>query len=338
MDIKGIARKHKKFLISLLLFLIVPTIVNFLVVSHHPKMRVGIVLVDDCNLSYAEDAKDGFQYHNDYFSAKIIEDYRLNSSYIRVKYELLLTTDFFNKTRTEELCEKYDTDVILYITDKRIHNWDDPGGGAWWGQANLESSSAVMTIACFQNDTSYEISRRKGTAVHEIGHLAGFIHPPKPQTLDDIMIYADPYATLNFSSYYDFTMPFHLTVYKLGHGYRFGSGDDGPGHNMLFIKMLADLFFLPYIIGLSALMFHSVNLLNGLERIHKTAIGITAAFGYLTYTIVVFHFAAIVHVIVFMALFTMFYHLSMRIMKMGKDMTGKKKKERNDETVFTKNY
>jgi len=324
MNIKGIARKHKNILISLLLFLIVPTLVNFFVVSYHPKMRVGIVLVDDCNITYAEDAKDGFLYHDDYFSAKIIEDYRLNSSYIRVQDELLLTTDFFNKTRTKELCERYDTDVILYITDKRINNWDDPPGRAWWGQANLESSSAVMTIACFQNDTSYEVSRRRGTAVHEIGHLVGFLHPPKPQTLNDIMIYADPYATLNFSSYYDFTMPFHLTVYKLGHGYRFGFGDGSPGYNMVFIKMLADLFFLPYIIGLSVLLFHSVNLLNGLERVHKTAIGITAAFGYLAYSTIVFYFAAIVHVIFFMALFNMFYHLSMRIMKMSKEMGGKK--------------
>ena len=326
MNIKGMARKHRKLLIYLLLLLIVPTIVNFMVVSHHPKMRVGLVLVDNCNVTYAEDAKYGFQYHDDYFSAKIIEDYRLNSSYIRVQDELLLTTDFFNKTRTKELCERYDTDVILYITDKRINNWDDPPGRAWWGQASLETSSAVMTIACFSNESDpYEFWRRRGTAVHEIGHLAGFIHPPEPQTLDDIMIYADPYATLNFSSYYDFTMPFHLTVYKLGHGYRFGFGNGGPGYNMLFIKMLADLFFLPYIIGLSVLLFHSVNLLNGLEKVHKTAIGITAAFGYLTYTIVVFHFAAIVHVIVFMALFTMFYHLSMRIMKMGKKMKKKEK-------------
>ena len=325
MDVKGIARKHRKILIFLLLFLIIPTFVKFMVVSHHPKMRVGIVLVDDCNMTYAEDARDGFRYHRDYFSAKIIEDYRLNSSYIRVKDDLLLTTDFFNKTRTEKLCDKYDTDVILYITDKRIHNWDDPDGGAWWGQANLESSSAVMTVICFMNDSVREIRRRRGTAVHEIAHLAGFMHPPEPQTLDDIMIYADPYATLNFSSYYDFTMPFHLTVYKLGHGYRFSFGDGGPGHNMLFIKMLADLFFLPYIIGLSALLFHTVNFLNGLKKIHKTAIGITAAFGYLTYSIVVFHFAAIIYVIVFMALFTMFYHLSMKIMKMSKEITGKKK-------------
>ena len=311
MDLKGFIRKYRRYLILLTVFLILPTIINGLVISFHPRVKVGIVLVDDLNMTYARSVKEGFDHHGDYFKAKIIEDYRLNSSNIRMKNLNLLNGDFHNGSLSRELRRKYDVDVILYITDKPILNWDDPEPKGYWGQANLKTSSAVMTVHHHMNNTPYEIRRRQATGVHEIGHLVGLIHPPRPQTADDIMIYADRNASLEFNSYYRATLPFHLMVYKLGHGYHFGQG--GVGHNMLLIKALADLFFLPYFIGTAILLLHIFNFLNKLERIHRSAVAIIAVFGYIFYTTTVYYFEAAIFVVVFMALIAILYHVGMNI-------------------------
>ena len=311
MNLKGFILKYKKSLIFLTIFFILPTIINGSVIKFHPRVKVGLVMVDDLNMTYAVSVKEGFDHHDEYFTAKIIGDYRLNSSNIRVNNLYLLNGDFHNDTLSRELRRKYDVDAILYITDKLILNWDDPYPKGYWGQASLETSSAVMTVHYHMNNTPYDTRRRQATGVHEIGHLVGLVHPPRPQTADDIMIYADRNASIEFNSYYEATLPFHLMVYKLGHGYHFGRG--GVGHNMLLIKALADLFFLPYIIGTAILLLHIFNFLNKLERIHRSAVAIIAIFGYIFYTTTVFYFEAIPFIVVFMALIAILYHAGMNI-------------------------
>ena len=146
MNLLGFIHKYKKSLIFLAIFLILPTLINGSVIKFHSRVKVGLVLVDDMNMTFAVSAKEGFDHHGEYFNAKIIEDYRLNSSNIRVKNLYLLNGDFHNDTLSRELRRKYDVDVILYITDKLILNWDDPYPKGYWGQASLETSSAVMTL------------------------------------------------------------------------------------------------------------------------------------------------------------------------------------------------
>jgi len=305
--------RYRKTLVLLAVFLVIPTLINIGVVKFHPKMDVGIVLVDDCNISYARLAKEGFEYHSNYFRSKIITDYRFNSSGVRVQNNLSLTTDFFDMSRSEILIDKYDVDVILYVTDKRINNWEDKNGGAWWGQASVETRSAVMTVTPFMSGESYENERIRSIAVHEVGHLLGFVHPPPGQSGSNIMNYADPTRNLNFTSYHDFKMPFHLLTYKVGTGYRLGFGEDGRTFNMTLIKLLSDLFFLPYLIGISLVMIKFINIFVKQEKIHRAAVGITAGTGFLVYVIMVHSFMAIGTVLVIMALIAMIYYLGMAV-------------------------
>jgi len=307
--------KYRRILVMLAIFLVGPTLINVLVYNFHSRVRVGIVLVDDCNVTYASTVKNGFDHHEEYFDARIIRGFALNSSHIRINNSLLLTTDFFSKTRSRELCGKHDVDVILYVTDKKIHNWDDPDGGAWWGQADLETFSAVMTVHYFMNGSDDDNSRIRSIGVHEIGHLLGFTHPPAYESNDDIMTYASSSATLDFTSYYEFTLPFHLTVYRLGNGYRLGWKEGGYAFNFMFIKMLVDLFFLPYLIGATILVFCAINSFTRSGRIHRSAIAITSTAGFLMYSTIVYGFRAIMFVVTFILLLALLYHLGMAVQK-----------------------
>ena len=103
--LKELVGKHRKKVILITAFLVVPTAVNITVMAFHPRMRVGIVLVDNCHVNYARTAKEGFDHHHRYFAAKVIDDYRFDSKDVRLKGELLLTTDFYNEERTKELKE-----------------------------------------------------------------------------------------------------------------------------------------------------------------------------------------------------------------------------------------
>ncbi len=313
-------------LVFLSICFLLPTIIIIIVQYDHPVMEVGIVLVDDCPMRYAQDVKDGFDNHSEYFKAVIIEDFRLNSSGIRVRDGFLLTGDFFNESLKNRLSDKYGIDVVLYVCDKRIFNWDEPKGGAWWGQADLETGSAVMTVACFRNDTNYELRRRWSTGVHEIGHLVGFLHPPNPQTQDDLMLYADPYGSQKFNPYYEFTLPFHLTVYELGHGYRVGSDRGGSGQNMLVIKLLADLFFLPYVFGVGYLLLKAFNIVDRRRKIHRGAVAVIGIFGFTIYTTTVYCFEAMVMVVLYMAIMALFYHAGALVLRGVRKKKNDKKK------------
>lgn len=310
---KGNHGLYRKTLVLLAVFLVIPTLINIGVVKYHPKMDIGIILVDDCNITYAHLAKEGFEYHREYFRSKIITDYRFNSSGVKVQDNLSLTTDFFDEGRSEILTDKYEVDVILYVTDKRINNWEDRNGGAWWGQASVETRSAVMTVTSFMTGDTHDNERIRSIAVHEVGHLLGFIHPPVKQSGSNIMNYADPSRTLNFSSYHDFKLPFHLLTYKAGSGYRLGFGDSGRTFNMALIKLLADLFFLPYLIGFGLVLIKFINVFVKKENIHRAAVGITVSTGFLVHVIMVHSFMAIGIVLMIMMLIAFVYYLGMTV-------------------------
>jgi len=327
--------RYRKTLVLLAVFLVIPTLINIGVTKFHPKMDVGIVLVDDCNISYARLAKEGFEYHNNYFRAKIITDYSFNSSGVRVQDNISLSTDFFDNSRSEMLIDKYEVDVILYITDNRINNWEDRDGGAWWGQASVETRSAVMTVASFMNGESRDNQRIRSIAVHEVGHLLGFVHPPPGQAGSNIMNYADPSRTLDFSSYYDFKMPFHLLTYKLGTSYRLGFGESGRTFNMAFIKLIADLFFLPYLIAIALVMIKFINIFIKQVNMHRAALGIIAVTGFLIHVSMVHSFMAIGIVLMIMALISMIYYIGMAVVK-EKGKTKEKSSGEKHYTVFDK--
>ncbi|MDP7266326.1 MAG: hypothetical protein QGH39_12295 [Candidatus Thermoplasmatota archaeon] len=328
-------------MVLLAVFLIIPTLINIGVVKFHPKMDVGIVLVDDCNMTYARIAKEGFEYHHEYFRSKVITDYRFNSSGVKVQDNLSLTTDFFDNSRSEILTDKYEVDVILYVTDKRINNWEDHNGGAWWGQASVETRSAVMTVTSFMSGDLHDNERIQSIAVHEVGHLLGFIHPPVKQSRSNIMNYADPSRTLNFSSYHNFKLPFHLLTYKVGTGYRLSFGDDGRTFNMAFIKLLADLFFLPYIIGFGLVMIKFINIFVKQVNIHWAAVGISSSTGFLVHVIMVQSFMAIGSVLMIMALIAFVYYLGMAVVvkERGKQRKNprKNKHKQNERINFPNN-
>lgn len=311
--LKEFVGKHRKKVILITAFLVVPTVVNITVMACHPRMMVGIVLVDNCHVKYARIAKEGFDHHHRYFAAKVIDDYRFDSRDVRIKGELLLTTDFYNKARAKDLCDRYDVDVILYVTDKKINNWDQSERGAWWGQADLETSSAVMTVHYFMTPREVDRNNIRSIAVHEVGHLLGLIHPPRSQCRECVMDDCSSVSTLEFNSYYKATMPFHLTVYKLGHGYPIGTARDGRDLNMAFVKMLVSLFFLPYMILATVGIFRIVRMMTHVRKLQKGAKIVTMGTAFFTYTTLVYSFVYIALVVILAVLFVVLCNLEMMV-------------------------
>ncbi len=205
----------RKLCIAIAALMLLSGIVYGVAYVAHPEIKVGIVMVDDIDPYFEDVIADGFLVYDDYFDAKVLP-YRFNASEVQIKDELYLNSDFFKLGEPEDLREKYDVDLILFVTDHRISNWDEDGRGRW-GQADTESGSAVMTITVFKTATEDDDKKLQAIAVHEVFHLLGYRH--NKQDDSGVMQYGLFSGNSKLAPYFEFQLPLRACVYKLGIGY-----------------------------------------------------------------------------------------------------------------------
>jgi len=228
----------RKFIIVLIvLLLLTPALWSGLYLMH-PKATVGIVLVDDCPAWGAEAAAEGLACYDDYFVSELLPE-RFNSSGVRVKEGFTLNSDYFKLGRPGELRERYGVDIILFVTDNCIRNWDEDGGGVW-GQADVESGAALMTILPWYNDTPANRPFVRHLALHEVMHLMGYPHNGLDPT--DMMQYGGNLDVFVLSPAYEVQLPLRVCIYS----YLFGLQFDVV---VLLTNVAFSLLLLPWLIA-----------------------------------------------------------------------------------------
>jgi hypothetical protein len=244
-------------LIALILILISPLV---LLISHavHPEFSVGIVLVDDIDQYYGNITKKGFEEYDDYFSAKILP-IRFNASEVRKEYKYYLNSDFFKLGNPENLQDEYQVDIILFVTEYRINNWDEDGG-AFYGQANTETNSVLMTVHYFNSTSSFDNKVLQHTAVHEVFHIFGYVH--NGQDKSGIMQYNSNYEVMELSSFYELQLPIRSIGVKIFPGMSFYFARIAYG--MLFSAVL-----IPFFLGLSLITTEFYNFIFTREKQSK---------------------------------------------------------------------
>lgn len=211
----------------------------------HPMLTVGVYLVDDCDASAANLAMEGLRNYDDYFLAQVLP-VRFNSSTIRQKDGLYLTTDFFHSPETERMKDRFDVDLVLFITDHPINNWDGDKK-AIWGEANTQSSSVIITTYYFATGTDSDKQMVRGIALHESFHLLGFSHNFYDR--NGLMQYSTNYNSLKLPLYYELQLPVKAIAYGLLKGL--------PNFWVVMLSSaLFALVLLPLFIALEILVYH----------------------------------------------------------------------------------
>ena len=173
----------------------------------HPKLKVGIIGVDNISQYYLKVSKQGFQKnYNRYFKTTVLDE-RLSSKNIRVNNSFYLNSDFFREIEKTNLHEEYNIDYILILTNHKIKDWDEEGSGVW-GQADTKTSSALLTTLYFQNNNLII----QNHATHEVLHLLGFLHNVFDES--GIMQYMNNNEP-HLCPYYNFQMPFRTSMIRL---------------------------------------------------------------------------------------------------------------------------
>lgn len=238
----------------LILFLLTPALWTgaFL---FHPKVKVGVVMVDDCEVHHGITAMNGFDNYEDFFEATMIPE-RFNASNVRIQDGDYLNSDFFKLGEPEKLQKKYGVDVILFVTDHPIRNWDEEGMGVW-GQANSVTGSALMTVLHFNKGTHENRMVIEHIALHEVFHLLGYTHNRFDHS--GIMQYGTNPFSRKLCPMYELQLPIRVCVYKLGLGMSF------PIATLLTTSFFA-LVLVPMYAATELLIFNYFNTRRGVKK------------------------------------------------------------------------
>jgi len=259
----------------------------------HPKAKIGIVMVDDCEEHLGEIAVQAFDHYEDYFDAEILPE-RFDASDVRIKDMFYLNSDFFKLGDTSRLREQYDVDMILFVTDHIIKNWDEGGGGIW-GEADPPTASALMTVAPWKNNLTSHTVTIEHVALHEIFHLLGYTHNRWDRT--GLMQYALNLKTLDLCPYYGLQLPVRIITYRFGIGLDFKIGS-------LLVGMTWALVLMPTFLAIELMVHRFYKNLKGKRTSTKVLIPLSClqAFVLLTTTVGAFY------TLVFPLIFFLFFH------------------------------
>lgn len=233
--------KHRKFILFLIILLVVPTILSGFIWISHGKIEVGIVLEEGVEPRFGDYAKDGFLLYEDYFKPRILDE-RFNSSDVRTRGRYYLSKDFNDLEFSKILRTRHDVLVILIITDHPLRNWiDNPYVS--WGEASIESASAVMTVYGWENPTTQNKIHIMHTALHEVSHLLGYLHDNWDP--NSVMQYARD--GLNYTFYQGFELPHRVVLAPL-------ALEKDMWAALFIINGALTLMFLPYVVAIMLLI------------------------------------------------------------------------------------
>lgn len=208
--------KRKNLVLFVILVLITPTVL-LLAKASHPQFKIGIVLVDGCDEYYANLSITGYREYDDFFEAQLLP-VRFNASEVRVKDNNYLNSDFFRKGQPETLAQAYHVDIIIFVTDHYIKNWDSNGLGVS-GEADPETSSALVSVASYTNHTATNNRVIQHIAIHEVMHLLGYTHSRWSD--DGLMLYARNTETIRLNGFNEFQLPLRAWTFMLTAGISF---------------------------------------------------------------------------------------------------------------------
>jgi hypothetical protein len=261
----------------------------------HPKAKIGIIMVDQCEEHLGEIAVEAFDHYGDYFEAEILPE-RFDASEVRIKDSAYLNSDFFKLGETSRLKKQYDVDMILFVTDHLIKNWDGNGAGIW-GQANLQTGSALMTMAPWRNTLPNSSIIIKHVALHEIFHLLGYTH--NRWNRNGIMQYAMNAHTLDLCPYYEIQLPVRIITYKLGIGLNFKIGS-------LLVGLTWALVLMPAFTAAELVIYKIYKKLEGKRTSSKVLIPLSCLQAFILSTTTVGAYYTLLFPLVF---FLFFHHL-----------------------------
>lgn len=225
----------RSMLILVMVLILVPTVFVTYSTQFPGVIRVGVVLAHDELVDEGVIAKVGLNDFKGIFSASIL-DRRFNEEEVRVQNGSYLTDDYLNIKFADGIRSDYDVDIVLIITDKLINNWLG-NGLARWGQADTESSVALLTISPVYMNTNQTEDYIVSVSRHEILHLLGYHHPN-----DDRKCLME-YATLekDLCGEYELVLPYHVALWRVGSGQE-------PGRATFLIRATFLLLFSPLIV------------------------------------------------------------------------------------------
>lgn len=209
----------------------------------HPRITVGVVLVDALDTHYGNITLQGFQIYDDYFEGRLLPE-GFNASQVRVKDGYHLNSDFFSLGRPEQIRKNHSVDVVLFLTGHKINNYDGNGKG-YWGQAHAPSSSVLVTVAPFSNLSAWHVRGIQQTALHEVFHLLGYTHNTRGAV--GIMSYGEVPYEVQLVPYKEFQLPVRCWGYQLV-----------QGHSNVMTTLVTSLLFILTILPWFAAVEYSI--------------------------------------------------------------------------------
>jgi len=243
--------KNKGCIILITALLLSSTLVSGIMITSHGTVKVGIVLVDECEEKFALYAKEGLDRYDDYYETEIL-DYRLNASQISIVADFYMADEFNAPSHSKNIRERYDVDYVLFITDHPIGGMEERLY-SFWGKANTESNSAIMTVWFYiptdENDWTerdwkgWDRQYTQAVALHEVSHLLGYKH----DIYDDecVMMFGGQNTT--YCAHHEFELPYRTALAPLGFEKDFHAAS-------FIINSALALIFLPYIMTFAIIL------------------------------------------------------------------------------------
>lgn len=233
--------RRKTVTISLVLIIATPLILT-LIQYTHPRFEVGIVLVDNIDDYYGDVVREGYEHYDEYFSATVLP-FRFTTEEVRNNGPYFLNSDFFRNGDPKKIQRDYGVDIVLFVTNHQINNWDE-GGGGYSGEANPQTRSALMTIYDFNGGGPENERVIKHIALHETFHLFGYTH--NTQDRSGIMQYDTNIGVVDLVPFYEIQMPSRSLGFQLFPYMKFGNA-------RLAYQGIFALAVLPSAVGISML-------------------------------------------------------------------------------------
>jgi hypothetical protein len=226
--------RERLLILSLVLLFVLPLVSSLYVICFPSQVEVGIVLVDDCDVFFAEVAQEGLGRYERFFDTTILET-RVDSAGVRKNGSSYLTIDLNNRAHDLQLRSTHGVDVILMMTNHSVRNWiNNPFVCS--GEADTVTESCVASVFGHEGDTEFNRTYIRHIALHEVGHLLGYRHCPDM----DCAMHRSKYGT-EFCTGHGFELPFRAALWSLGSGLSFGLA-------AFVINCFLVLFFMPFLI------------------------------------------------------------------------------------------